>query len=151
MAVLAQSMLATITEAQVSAWPVSGTGLEPEIRQVPAHLVPLVEQLVQLGSLRPGWNSYNARAVTATALRGALQLLVELDWQGALPTVSPTAAGGIQLEWGGDDYGVELEIRPDGTIAVLVRGDEFTEWESEITGAADRRLQEAMIWAEKLA
>lgn len=151
MTVLALSMLPTSTGNQPSSWPEPGTGLGSEIREVPARLWPVVEQLVQLATLPPGWNSYNGRAVTPAAIRAALQLLVELGWGGPLPTVSPTAPGGVQLEWGSDDYGVELEIRPNATIAVLVRADEFTEWESEITGAADGRLQEALIWAEKLA
>jgi hypothetical protein len=131
--------------------PTPGTGLVAQMSAVPAHLGPIVEILTKLASLPPGWNSYKAKPPAPRAIRQALQLLVDLDWGGPLPTVSPTSTGGIQLEWGDDDAGVELELHANGKIRVLVDTNPNNRWERVVNDVRDPRLQEALIWAEKLA
>ena len=130
---------------------VPGAALGTDHAEVPTHLAPLVEALADLVNVRENWNCYNARVPSVQSLRRTLQLLCEVDWRGPLPTVTPTSSGGIVLEWGDDDAGVEIEIRPDNQVGILVDADTSNRWECLVNDARDPRLSEALIWAEKLA
>ena len=117
---------------------------------VPHHLMPLVSELTALLALPAGWNSYRAKRVRPLAVEAALRLLVDRVWDGPLPSVAPTAPGGVQLEWGSGDDGAELQVGPDGSIHVLidVRG-EMQEYAAR--GADDPVVTDALTWADKLA
>jgi hypothetical protein len=130
--------------------PEPGTGVSVPPLLVPARLAPLTQELERLGALAAKWNSYNSKPVTPVALRATLLLLVALDWQGPLPTVTPTPPGGVQLEWGKDDEGVEVEVRWDGSVTAVVDVDGKME-QYELSGPRDPRLGEILRWAEKLA
>jgi hypothetical protein len=71
--------------------------------------VEVVQALVRLASMRPGWDSYNAPSLRRDAGHFALEIL-----QGVMrprtpvPQVVPSAAGGVQLEW--HEKGVDLEL-----------------------------------------
>lgn len=131
-------------------WPEPGTGVAAPGQEVPVRFAPFVDQLHRLADLGPGWNSYQSKPVAPLALWTALRLLVALDWQGPLPSAVPTAPGGVQLEWGGDDQGVEVEVRRDGSLAALVDVDGQME-EYELSGPYDPRWAGILLWAEKLA
>lgn len=132
------------------AWPEPASPSSDDDRlALPALLVPVVEQLDALWRLEPGWNSYGSKAVGRETAVAALRLLVDVGWSGSLPTLSPTSQGGIALEWGCDDDGVEVEVRPDGRVVVLV-DLAGTITEHEVVGPGDPYLQEALRWAEKL-
>lgn len=126
---------------------------EPTVRLSTA-LIPVVEQLAELQSLQPNWDSYGAPRVSETAINRALRLLADLQWTGPLPSIAPTARGGIHFEWGGDDEGVEMNIRADGTVTVLVDVAGHMR-EAEVQTLADPRLDpflnEALSWAARLA
>lgn len=54
-------------------------------------------------------------------------------------------------EWGAtDDEGVEIEVRSDGSISVLVDANGAVQ-ERVIGGFTDPFLSEALAWAEKLS
>jgi hypothetical protein len=132
-------------------WPVPGTSRssEPPL-QVPDHLRPVVAQLLDLLALGPGWNSYGARRIDPRAVTAAIRLLVQAGWDGHLPSISPTPQGGVQLEWGGQDDGVELLFTPDGAITALIDvNGEMREHEAE--GVADPIVSDALAWAYELA
>ncbi len=101
-------------------------------------------------ALPAGWNSYRAKRVRPLAVEAALRLLVDRVWDGPLPSVAPTAPGGVQLEWGSGDDGVELQVGPDGSIHVLIDGHgEMQEYAAR--GADDPVVTDALTWADKLA
>lgn len=118
------------------------------IVNVPPRLAPLAHQLEGLLALGEGWNSYRAKRVRPEAVASALRLLT--NWSGPLPSVSPTTRGGVQLEWGGDDEGVEITFLPDGFVSVLVDANASMS-EHLVASFEDPALFDALIWAEKLA
>jgi hypothetical protein len=131
-------------------WPAPGTTQKAEpLPPIPAQLVPVVSKLHELLDLREGWNSYGARRIDPGAVVAALRILAQANWLGPLPNVAPTPRGGVELEWGGDDDGVEIECRPDGSMTVLVDvHGQMREW--AVAGPDDPNLTEAFIWADKL-
>jgi hypothetical protein len=117
---------------------------------VPPHLYEVFYEVERLLNLREGWDSYGARQIQPAAGQRALSLLVRARWDGRLPSVSPTPSGGVQLEWGGDDEGVELEFKPDGQVTVLVDVNGGM-WERTVADPDDPVVLDALGWAEKLA
>ncbi len=131
-------------------WATPGTTLSADPPALSAALLPVAHQLDELATLPPGWNSYNARPIDPRSREAALSVLAFLAWDGPLPTVSPTPRGGVQLEWGGDEDGVELEFAPDGVAAILIQvnGEPVEYPQGTVT---DYALREAAAWASKLA
>lgn len=113
------------------------------------ELWPIVRELEELITLPRNWNSYGAAPVTITAIDAALRLLSAVGWTRPLPTVSPTQAGGVQFEWGGDEEGVEIEFGRDGTMIALIDAAGGME-ERRLTGPSDPFLAKALSWAAAL-
>lgn len=130
-------------------WPETGTSEAGPVL-VPAHLAPVAAKLSQLSALRPGWNSYGAAPVRLSAIEAAIRVLVYAGEDMPMPSVSPTPRGGIQLEWGADHDGVEIEFEPDGSISVLIDVNGELD-QRRVTGPDDSSLVDALTWATKLA
>lgn len=137
-------------------WSEPGTSEDAPLL-VPAHrmspdLAAAAIELVQLSALRPGWNSYGASPVQRVAIQRAVQLLVYAGEVDRLPrpSVCPTPKGGVQLEWGGEDEGVEIEVQADGSISLLIDVSGQVEQQS-IVDADEHALSDALHWAAKLA
>lgn len=132
------------------AWSSSGTELDENRIVIPSHLVEMVIQLRRLLHLQPNWNSYGARTVDPKAVIGAIELLTTAGWTGVLPAVSPLASGGVQLEWGDQHDGVELDVFPDGSVSILVDvGGSISE--RRVARIDDPALWDALTWATKLS
>jgi hypothetical protein len=133
-----------------SAWTSPQSSVESKpIVAVPWTFFPIFNKLSELVNLPANWDSYGGRPVTVKAAVAALRLLVDLQWPGPLPSVAPTAPGGVQFEWGGDDEGVEVSIGPDGTLTVLmdVAGQMH---EAEVESLTAPLMSEALAWAARL-
>lgn len=129
--------------------PEPGTLLEGPL-SVPVRMKPLVDRCLQLAQLPTNWDSRGGMPTRPDVIRLALSYLVQSGWEGPLPTASPTSAGGLQLEWGDDDNGVEFEVQPDGTCTVLVDVDgRMTE--KQVANAWDPAFLRALNWAQKLS
>ena len=84
----------------------------------------LLEQLEGLRTLRPNWDGYNADAPIPEILDLARDFVALFE---ALPggpvargiQVYPTRVGGVQFEWEDERFERELELNPDGSIAML--------------------------------
>jgi hypothetical protein len=75
----------------------------------PRWVQPTVESLAALLALPSGWNSYDARTVKPSIAQAAFELLADvMDGDTPGPSIVPTSAGGLQLEW--HTANVELEI-----------------------------------------
>jgi hypothetical protein len=149
MTVLPVSTLASLAYEQTP-WAEPGTSLTPDLRTLPVSLLPVARQLDELTTLPGGWNSYGAKVISGVACEAALALLVDFQWDGPLPAVSPTPGGGVQLEWGTDDAGVELEFGSDGALSILIQADGAT-WEYHPLEVNGHIVSEAIAWAKKLA
>jgi hypothetical protein len=131
-------------------WDRPGTALHPDDVRLAHDLEPLVERIRELYGLGPNWDSYGGRRVHAGAVRAVLELLSQVRGHLPLPIVSPMSTGGLQLEWGGNDEGVEIEVGPDGTVTVLI-DVEGAATERRATGLGDPLVFDALAWAAKLA
>lgn len=103
--------------------------LRPTARRIEVHggavslfwLPPAIGELERLLALPDNWDSYGARAVTASAVAAGLSLLGGFMAQGVpLPAFVPTPRGGIQLEWHCGGLDVEVEADTDGRPALFV-------------------------------
>ena len=132
-------------------WGESGTSWSSDSPlQIPDQLLPVVSQLLELLALDSGWNSYGARRIDPRSVVAAVRLLVKVRWDGPLPSVSPTPQGGVQLEWGGQDDGVELLFSSNGTLSAVIEVDgEVREYGG--IGPGDPIVSDALTWAFKLA
>ena len=76
-------------------------------------------QVEDLGRLQPGWDSYNARPISAIARTAAYGLLGQLSSpRTPEPTLVPTSDGSVQIEW--HTRGIDLEIRVLSSTRVSV-------------------------------
>ena len=90
----------------------------------PDWIVPVLHGICELGSLAPNWNSYGAQpiqpAIAGEAIIIALYYLTQGD---PLPSVVPTARGGILLEWHEGGVDLEVDIRSPSWFHVAVEVD----------------------------
>lgn len=70
--------------------------------------------------LGDNWNGYGERPVHESAVKRAVNVLDAVGAAGPRPDVVPTADGGIQIEWSGAGFEVEVEVPPVGPASVLV-------------------------------
>lgn len=80
----------------------------------------LLSRIRRLLALRDNWNGYGERAIHEGALKRAVNVLNVIGTDGPCPDIVPTSEGGVQLEWAGADYEIEVEIPPVGLASVLV-------------------------------
>jgi hypothetical protein len=72
-------------------------------------VVPTLDSLQRLLALQNGWDSYGARAINRANIATAIELVTTLMHDRTPPpSVVPTSAGGVQLEW--HTRGIDLEI-----------------------------------------
>lgn len=61
--------------------------------------------MADLAALGPDWNGYGEQAITPEAI-------ATLAWV----TVVPLSSGGVQLEWHTEQFDIEVEVDPDGSL-----------------------------------
>lgn len=104
-----------------------------ELRQRPFTAVQ--QKLRLFADLQPDWDSYEALAISETAIVTAQALLGDLSLRPSafgsrslVPfSIAPVATGGINIEWRREDAAaLELWIGPDGAVTSLLdhRGSE---------------------------
>ena len=66
-------------------------------------------RIIDFGRLPSNWDSYGARKIEPQSVAAAIKFLIhETPGSLPLPSVVPTTAGGVQLEW--HCNGVDLEV-----------------------------------------
>lgn len=138
----------TSHDYDVRPWASPGTSLYAEVK-IPSRFSPLAAEVRGFLDLEADWDSYGARRVQWDAARKAFELLAQLGEDLPVPSVVPTAAGGLQFEWGGDGDVVEIEVGPTGTLTALIdlNGESH---ERSATGLGDPLITDALMWAAKL-
>ena len=94
---------------------------------------PFLKRLLPLRNLLKNWNSYGAVPVREENIEFVLQQLFPVLLASSLPVpaVIPTSTGGIQLEWHGLSYDLEVEIEKPGHIGLFLETEEgVEEWTS---------------------
>lgn len=85
----------------------------------PAWVEPTLDAFRSLLAMREGWDSYGARPIDPTNVKTAIELVITLmDDRTPVPSVVPTSAGGVQLEWHTRGIDLEIEIRSPSRISV---------------------------------
>ncbi len=95
---------------------------------------PTANAIVRLLELQQGWDSYGAAQVDQSLANATLKLLVDvLGDDMPVPSVVPTSAGGIQVEWHIAGIDLEIETLSRHRFAVYFE-DARTgeEWDDEI-------------------
>lgn len=101
-------------------------------RDIPPCLGHALVRLEQFRQLLPNWDSYGAAEISDKAIDVARDLLYQAqeDFSSLLEesgeedflkpnAVAPLNGGGVQLEWSGSAAEMEVEISPDGQLALL--------------------------------
>ena len=101
----------------------------------------LQEQVTSFGWLRPDWDHEGAASVNLATIERARWLLLQLDRSGLpQPTVTPTQAGGVAIEWSTADLDLEIELRDTDSMDLYyynkVTNDE---WEGVIPSCIGAR------------
>ena len=102
--------------------------------QTPDEFVAILRKVQEIASLPRNWNSYKANRVQIIPVKHCLTLLTNLLTKSStLPTMSPTAAGGILIGWHLDNFELEIDFTPEGQIiAVMENFQTGGEWEEDI-------------------
>lgn len=106
----------TLAERHVVIWSV----LDPACPDEEPWLDEAVEELRGLLRLPPGWDSYASAPIDAGVASNVMHLLKLLVRERApRPTLVPTVAGGVQLEWYGGGLEAQLEVEPGSPDVTL--------------------------------
>ena len=91
-------------------------------------IVPLLEDVCELGLLPSNWNSYGAKPVRPEIAAATIVLLLNLlEPDDPVPSVVPTSRGGILLEWHEAGVDLEVDIRSPSWIHVSLEDDQHCE------------------------
>lgn len=136
---------------QLSAPPISPEGaalsmpahlrVEIEVRGAePPWFRPVFSRVQQLMRLGAGWDGIDAPAPSVRALTGLLDLLsTSLPRAAAVPSLVPTAHGGVQAEWHRENVDLEIEVAADGHAHAWMQDIETGElWEGDPTMSRER-------------
>jgi hypothetical protein len=89
-----------------------------------------VDRMTALLNLQQGWNGYDAPRISDAAVAAAMEAMLAIDSTDQLvPSIVPTHAGGVQLEWHISGIDLEADFRPEGTVGM---------WYSDSTTGHDR-------------
>ncbi|HYV38924.1 MAG TPA: hypothetical protein VE988_24785 [Gemmataceae bacterium] len=102
----------------------------------PQGLTPLAAQFVlkldSYASLPFGWNSYQAPAPSAVAIRNAKALVISTIADSVVPErVEPSAMGGVGITFANDHREAVIEFYNDGTAHALLSDDASGEMQTQ--------------------
>lgn len=123
-------------------------GLEVEIWAVnPEHLTSaqrsvwlnhVLEQVIPMLDMAPGWNSHGARMISLRQVEQGIEALVELLHSDAVPPKTfATASGGVNFEWSLPQFNLEVMAEPDEGLVISYEGADGWEWDGPISNLPD--------------
>lgn len=91
----------------------------------PTWIVDSIGRVVELGKLKPNWDTYKSPPPTSKAVGTAVSLLEAMSqWSTfgvkSMPRVAPVSGGGINFEMERDGKEIEIAIFPEGNLNVFV-------------------------------
>jgi len=93
-------------------------------------LAPTLTAMGDIVALEQGWNSYGSPKIGPRCVMAALDFLRNGDCMQddtPCPSVVPTSAGGLQLEWHANGIVLEVEFYPNGKVGCLYETEEWGE------------------------
>jgi hypothetical protein len=113
--------------------------------EAPAWLKPTIQAFRQLSQLPSGWSSYGSHSIEDAAIFRAAEVLgTLLEADSIPPTIVPTHAGGVQVEWHRNGVDIEVEFSPEGAVADVYLYDRQADrtWEPDrVTPEVYQRLR----------
>ncbi len=104
--------------------------------QVPPWLGAAFEELTAFAHLPPNWDGYHALPVDGTVLEFTADLIQRFPPSLPKPDMTPTAQGGITIEWNPSGMCLSLTLTPESEPTFYVEvGDEW--WEGPIVDVPD--------------
>lgn len=80
--------------------------------KVPAVIEDAISKFIELGKLKDGWDSYNAKAPSNKTLYAAACLVNGVfDTHTPAPEIVPVPNGNVQIEWSRENKEVEVEVK----------------------------------------
>jgi hypothetical protein len=118
----------------------------PRKRPPGAWLREALTELGELIRLPYNWDSHGSSPIDDRVRRHAIRLLEVLARaQTARPSLAPTSAGGIELEWYTPSLEIHLEIEPgNGNLQLFYSGAQVEEWEGPLREAPEPIEQ--LLW-----
>jgi hypothetical protein len=118
------------------------------VSNLSAWQVALLRALAPLGALHANWDSYGSPAIDDSVIDGAVALIRNVGLENvSAPRVIPISGGGVQFEWEKGRRGLEVEIHPDKTVAVLIAdGDAMFEFPR--MRLQDLSLEKLLLWLD---
>lgn len=113
----------------------------PTDRHLPTIVKEILPRLIELSTLKPGWDSYGAHPVEPEAVTYLLNMLLAVKRKSlAVPQIVPMNSGGLQLEW--DHEALHLEVAVGSQQACFYFEDEaaqatVSEDQTSVSDAAD--------------
>jgi hypothetical protein len=105
-----------------------------------------IKKLLEISTMKPGWDGYRSASISGPAREGALSLLRMIDGLGLPPPrVVPVPGGGIQVEFTKAEKELEIELEPSGQIAFLKTDSEGDEEEGRLA-QCDPKLLPLLVW-----
>lgn len=104
---------------------------------------PVRNSIRELLSLAADWDSYGASRVEPAFAASATTLLqTMMDAETPIPSIVPTASGGVQIEW--HVNGIDLEVEVESTSRINVLYEDLRtgfSWETEFTSDLQKLRQ----------
>ena len=91
-----------------------------------------IEKIRKFEDLEENWNSYGAVRIHPVAIDTAIAWLTALSANVPRPHIVPTSSGHVGLEWGTGYRTVELDIRDDGKVNILLGAEMVSPAEATI-------------------
>ena len=101
-----------------------------------------LSSILSLLALGDNWNGYGERAIHESAVKRAVNVLAVIGAAGPCPDVVPTSEGGIQLEWAGAGFEIEVEVPPVGPASIFL-ADPSGEY-SEVLAGRQHKIWERL-------
>ncbi len=126
------------------------SGVSVALPSVPdlANLRKSLKAVVEILSLKPGWNSYSAKPIEPGNAVRAIELLAAFVGPDIpAPTLVPTVRGGIQLEWHNQRGNIEIYIESPSDVRFFA---ESVQSGDEAEKPIDGNEQELGSWIARL-
>jgi hypothetical protein len=103
------------------------------LHALPSWMSEASARLEQLQALQEGWDGYGSSTIDFRLAEGVLRFLAEPLWAATVkPSISPTADGGLAVEWRRQNSVLELEFEPCGSVSIYVCDGAGLEWEGDL-------------------
>ena len=94
---------------------------DPESRPAPPWFEPVMNDVEKLMQLKANWNSYGALPLKGRHVARLLSILARVMGNSTpIPSITPTAAGGVSAEWRINDVELQITVEADDGLLDVI-------------------------------